>query len=137
MFETWHYRWRLWRLRRKRDRILDPISAAMKKARKAGNFDEEQELASDYFNYRDEFEDDILVLRSRYLHDLADKYVMAIPSLEDKEAWNTSKLSDRVYLSEKGAAQIQRGYARSRNIAGKIVRRGYRGSALSAGFSWA
>lgn len=107
MFETMTYRYRLWCERRSRDRLLGAIDKAIKAARREGDTDEEQSLVADYFHVQDEAEDAILLLRSRYLHQLADRYLISIPPLNDDESWTKSEIHPRrVYLSAKGAATV-------------------------------
>ncbi len=109
MFEvTLSQDFRLWRTRRERDRLLHPIRAAMTKASQAGDYDEEQSLAANHFSLQDEAEDRILSLRSRHICNLADKYVVAVPPLEDKEAWAHWKTDNRrVYLTSKESERVQ------------------------------
>jgi hypothetical protein len=107
MFEGWHYRYRLWSIRRERDRLLGRMDDRIKKAELDGDEDGKENLIGEYLDYQDQYGDEMLFARSRYVRALADKYLIAEPSLSEKEMWSHWKTDPRkIYLSPKGAKAI-------------------------------
>jgi hypothetical protein len=108
MFEAIQLRNRVRNLQRERDRALVEPSQKNTAAEAAKAEDERTQWMADYFMVKDEYEDQIDSLVTRYLTRQAELYMLPIPDYSDELLWRESKTSlSARYLTRVGKLQLQ------------------------------
>ena len=107
-FDTFRFNSKLRQLRNKKRNVKDEFEEALEKAEQANDREERAKLVGKWFFDCDCFNDEIFSLQTRYLCELADRYLIPTPKFSEKSnAWVESKVSGQWYLSPKAIVKLR------------------------------
>jgi hypothetical protein len=103
------YRKALFKLDQKRQRVSEALSKLVEEARKTGGEAKAQEVYQiEGFDF-DMIDDEILDLVSLYLVNKANKRLLPVPPLSEKDGlWERSNFTGRYHLTDKGITEIRK-----------------------------
>jgi hypothetical protein len=103
------YRKALFKLHQERQRVSEAISKLVEEARKTGGEAKAREVYQIEGLDFEMIDDEILDLVSRYLVNKANKRVLPVPPLSEKDGlWERSNFTGRHHLTDKGITEIRK-----------------------------
>lgn len=103
-----YYRVALYKLNRARDRANTTLSKQIDEARKTGGEQEAQMVYQTESGDLNQLEEEILILKTRYLRNKAEKMTLPVPPVTDKQGlWEGGRYTRRWFLTNKGMTELR------------------------------
>lgn len=107
IFQDWRVRRKVRKIERVRDRALAPIDSQISAAKKQRDYEKAQQLISELFFEKDQFDEEINSLVTHHLLREAGAYMLPVPSTADEEMWQESSFTGKKYLTPAGIMQLR------------------------------